>query len=319
MPLINITFRQLQAFQEVARSGSFIKAAEAVGLSQPTLSAHVQHLESFLGVRLLDRATRNVQLTREGQEFFAATERLLGDLTTTISDVRALGEQRRGRVVVACLPSVAIQLVGPVIRRFASTHPGVRVNLFDGDAQSVAERVRMKEADFGFTGGRPDADFMLEFSPVLRDGFSAVCPRKHPLARHPTVRLRDVSRFPFIAMGPGTGTRQIVYEAAVKADVRLNTVCEIAQLSSLAGMIRAGMGVSILPDACVSVVGQSGLAFRRLVEPTVERDVGLITRKGRSLSPAAEGFYQELLRQLPDRWKEFAIRYYVPADTKRPG
>jgi DNA-binding transcriptional LysR family regulator len=306
---VNLTLRQIQAFLAVARNGSYVKASRAIGLSQPAVTANVRQLEQCLGVRVFDRTTRSVRLTSEGQGFLAVADRLMGDLGAAVVDIRNLSEKRQGRVVVACLPSVAVQLIGPLMRRFAARYPGVAINLYDGDALEVRQRVQSQQADFGIGNDSP-RDGELEFVPLLRDRFCVVCNRQHPLARRRAVRLRDLEAFPFVALGPTSGTRQILDAALLGAELRLNIVCETKQISTLAGIIRAGLGVSVMPEVCVANFVAAGLVTKRLVDPPVERDLGLLLRRGRTLSPAAASFRDAVVEQLPVRWSEFATRLY---------
>ena len=301
---INVTLRQLEAFVAVAEQASYVKAARRLGLSQPALTANVLRLEELLGVRLLDRSTRVVALTDAGDEFLAAIRRVLTDLAGAIGDMRGLGERRRGRAVLACLPSVATRLVVPAMREFLCRYRGVAVRIFDGDATSVARRVRMREADFGISSA-PEPNQGLEFTPLLRDRCCAVCAANHPLASLRRVRLADLAGYPFLALGPTTGARRILDQAAARADLRLDIVCEIGQLSTLCGMIETGVGVSVLPEACLPRRAKGGIVALPLVEPVVERDLGLVTIKGRTLSPAAASFCELLVEQLPQVWRRF--------------
>lgn len=308
--LINLTLRQLQAFVAVARNESFTKASRAVGISQPALTANVRLIEGTLGVRLFDRTTRSVRLTEQGRNFVAVAERVIADLGAAIASARELGERHRGRVEVACLPSVAVQLVGPLMRAFGERYPGVTIKLYDGDAESVARRVHMKEADFGVSSYH-EGEFDLAFVPLVRDRFCVVCRDDHPLARKSSVKLKELEAYPFIAMGTDAGTRRIVDRAAIKADVSLNVVCEIKQLSTLSGMVAAGIGVSILPEACMPNLGQSRLVACKLAAPGIERDLGLVLRRGQALSPGAESFRDLILANIAARWKSFTTRHFL--------
>lgn len=310
MPMqINVTLRQIRAFVAVARSESYIKASRIVGLSQPALTANVRQLETLLGVRLLDRTTRSVRLTNEGRGFFSVAERLLDDLESAVDGVRALSELRHGRIVVACLPSVAVRLVGPLMRRFATRYPGITVKLYDGDALDVADRVRSQEADLGITSYSEDYP-EIDYVRFLRDRLCVVCARDHHLAKSKSISLAALESYPFVVLGPTSGTRQVLDQALVRAGVRLNIVCETKQISTVIGMVKAGMGISIVPEVCVPGTGSAGLVVKPLSAPSIERDIGLLTRRGRSLSPAAARFRQEILKQAPQHWKDFATRFY---------
>lgn len=306
---MNVTLRQLQVFVAVAQNESYIKASRIIGLSQPAATTNIRQLEEGLGVRLLDRTTRSVRLTNEGRGFLSVAERVIADLNGAIVDIQAVGERQRGRVVVACLPSIAVRLVSPLMRAFANRHPGIVIKLYDGDARDVAYRVGFQEADFGLSGYWRSAP-ETEFVPLLRDRFCVVHAKGHPLERSRSIRLKDLEAYPFLALGPTTGTRQVVDEAAVKADVHLNVVCETMQISTLTGMLRHGIGVSVLPEAWVPNDRAAGLFARPLVKPSVERDLGLVLRRGRSLSPAAESFRDAIIEAIPNVWKRFTTRFY---------
>jgi LysR family transcriptional regulator, carnitine catabolism transcriptional activator len=307
--VISLTLRQLEAFVAVAENGSYTKAARVLRMSQPGLTANILRLEDHLGVRLFDRTTRSVELTSAGADLLHPIRRLLEDLSQTISDMQGLSDRRRGRVVFACLPSIAARLVGPALQNFLMSFPGITVKIIDGDATNVASRVRTREADFGITS-TPDIDDEIEFTPLLRDRCCVVCSADHALASAREVRLKDLAAYPFLTLGRTTGARRILDQVTAKADVHLNVICEIGQLSTLCGMIETGVGVSILPEASLPTIGRGGITARKLVDPVVERDLGLLTIRGRRLSPAADAFRALLLNQLPKVWRHFTVQRY---------
>lgn len=307
--VMSVTLRQLEAFVAVAEHGSYIKAARALGISQPGLTASILRLEDLLGVRLFDRTTRSVALTAAGADFLLPIRRVLGDLGLAVEDLRDIGQRGRGRVVFACLPSIAARLVGPTMRQFVRRYPGVAVKIFDGDAASVARRVRMREADFGISS-TPDPDPDIDYRPLLRDRCCAVSASDHPLARASSVAFAELARHPILTLGPATGVRRILDQAASETRVRLDIVCEIAQISTLCGLIATGIGISVLPEASLPVEPHNGIVARPLVNPVIERDLGLVTIKGRALSPAAESFRDLLVDALPAVWRPFTAVFY---------
>lgn len=307
--VINVTLRQIEAFVAVAEHRSYIKASRVARVSQPALTASIQRLEDLLGVRLFDRTTRTVALTGAGANFLIPIRRVLDDLGGAISDMQEAGERRRGRVILACLPSVAARLAGPTMKKFLRRYPGVQVKIFDGDATSVARRVQMREADFGISSA-PEADEGLEFTPLLRDRCCVVCAGDHPLAAARRVRLRDLANYPFLTLGPTSGARRIIDQATTKADVRLNIICELGQLSTLCGMIESGIGISVLPEASLPTIRHGRIVARKLDRPVVERDIGLVRIAGRTLSPAANSFRELLVEELPRVWRHFTVEYY---------
>ena len=239
---LNVTMRQVRAFIAVAKNESFSKAAREIRLSQPALTMNVRNLEKMLRVRLLDRDTRNVELTEAGKDFLAASERLVSEFDTIMADTSAAGQHLSGEIVVASVPSLASSLVWPVMSQFKELYRGLTVKLFDGDEQNVVHRVRTRQADFGLCGrlmDNPD----LKFQPLVRDDFCAIFPQGHPLGDMPRVRLRDLKSHPFLCMGRDTGVRHALENALVRSDLRFNVLCELEQISTLSGMIEAGIGV----------------------------------------------------------------------------
>src|SRR5882757_4636266 len=178
---MNINLHQLRIFVAVARLGNFTRAAERLGLSQPSLSLHVRQLEQDLRVRLFDRSTRSVALTRAGDDFLPIAERLLGDFQSAVAAVTDLAARRRGRVAVAVLPSVAAELLPRAIALLRARHPDVSVSLRDDVAEHIPARVRSGEVDFGL-GAIDTMDADISGSELISDELIAVLPPAHALA-----------------------------------------------------------------------------------------------------------------------------------------
>ena len=183
---MNINLNQLRVFVAVARLGNFTRAAERLRLSQPSMSLHIRQLEQDLGVRLFDRSTRSVALTRAGEDFLPTAERLLDDVKSAVASVADLAARRRGRVVVAVLPSVAAELLPRAIAALHARHPDITVSLRDDVAELIPARVRSGEVDFGL-GAIDSIDADIAGSPLVSDELIAVFPPSHPLASPPWV------------------------------------------------------------------------------------------------------------------------------------
>ncbi|NIR27821.1 MAG: LysR family transcriptional regulator [Gammaproteobacteria bacterium] len=293
---INVTLHQLRAFTTVARTASFTRAAQRLALSQPALSIAVRQVEEQLGVTLFDRTTRRVTLTPEGEDFLPTAERLLHDFDTAISDIRAIAERRRGRVALSALPSVAIRLLPPIVARFTERYPGISVHLRDDNASGVQHRVRRNEADFGIgSAWQPDPE--LEFTSLVRDRVGLVCRSDHPLAES-TAALpwSALARYTFLGLGRDTGIRPLLESAGALPDCVLSPHFEVSNIATLSGMLEAGLGVTALPRLAVLQEQHPHLVFRELTAPALERQICIITRRARSLSPAAHTL-RELIRE----------------------
>ena len=190
MKRMNFDLAELQAFVAVAERQSFRAAAEALHLSQPALSRRIDKLEAALGTALLARTTRRVALTATGRDFLAPARLALGSLQDAV--LRLAGDKalRRGQVRVACVPTLATQVLPAVLRPFAARFPGVRVQLLDGSASAVLAAVTGGEADFGidFVGAQAPE---VRFAPLGREPYVLVLPRTHAWARRRQVRDED--------------------------------------------------------------------------------------------------------------------------------
>ena len=296
---MNVTLQELRIFVAVARLGNFTRAAERLHLSQPSLSLHIRQLEEDLRVRLFDRSTRSVTLTQAGADFLPIAERLLDDVQSAVASVADLAARRRGRVAVAVLPSVAAELLPRAIALLRARHPDITVALQDDVAGHIQARVRSGEVDFGL-GAIDSVDADIFGSPLISDELIAVFPRAHALANaaKTTSALkttwRAVAKFPFVAMSRDSSVRYLTEQAFARNRLLLEPAFEARYMSTAIGIIAHGLGVGVLPSSAVSMVQQAGLSHAEIRGPVMKRHIGIMTRRGRSLSPAAQALVAAL-------------------------
>jgi LysR family carnitine catabolism transcriptional activator len=293
---MNISTRQLQAFITLARECNFTRAATACHLSQPAFSALIRQLEDSLGVRLFDRSTRHVELTAEGGAFELAARRVLDDVGAALSDMRERAARKRGRVSVALLPSLAADWLPAVLAGFRREHPGIEMEVADVLSEPCIERVRAGRADFALAATRVDTP-ELRAEPFCSDGFHLVCPAKHALSRLRDVRPKDLLAWPFIHMSRTSSVRQYI-DAATHPQT-LPSVLEVEQLATVSGMVRAGLGISIVPALTLYQFRTPGLVTRPVRWPGLTRRIYLVRRRDRQLSIAAQGFYEWVMARRP--------------------
>ncbi|KQP22806.1 LysR family transcriptional regulator [Pseudorhodoferax sp. Leaf267] len=292
----NISTRQLQAFVALAEQRSFTRAAALCHLSQPAFSALIGQLEATLGLRLFDRSTRHVEPTAEGIEFEVSARRVLAEFDAALSGVSDQLARRRGRVSIALLPSLAAGWLPGILRGYKEQHPGVEIEVADVLSEPCVERVRSGQADFALAAIRADTQ-ELRAEPFCSDDFHLVCPAGHPLAALPEVRPRDVAAYPFVHMARSSSVRQ--YLDAALHPLQMQTLMEVDQLATAMGMVRAGLGVSLMPALTLFHFAQPGLVTRPLPWPGLKRSIYLIRRRERSLSLAAQTLYEQVMAQPP--------------------
>ena len=296
---MRIGIRQLRVFRSVAEAGSFSEAATRLHLSQPAISGAIRKLEEALELRLFDRSTRRIHLTPEGQELLRLSGRLVDEFDAITNDLRDYLARRRGRILVAALPSIAAITLPPALAVLKASHPGIDVSLRDTLHDEIQELVGSGGADFGLTvAPRPGRG--LEFRPLIVDRFVLVCPPGHELARKRQVTWTQVVRYPIVGMAPTSSVRQHIDAACAQAGITLRNEYDPGHLATVGALVREGLGVAALPSLTTPLLRFAGLVEVPIVRPRVERTMGIVTRSGRSLSVAA-GALVELLMERAGR------------------
>ena len=287
---INFNLNDLQAFRTVAELSSFRKAADVLHVSQPAFSRRIEKLEEALGVKLLERTTRKVSLTAVGRDFDRKVQQLLDDLDNTLLGIRGVAGTRMGEVTIACVPSTVYYYLSQVVSRYHERYPKIRVKVFDAGANEVLAAVARSEADFGlnFIGSQePD----IEFKPLLEERFVAACRRDHALAKKRKVSWAELGQYDFISVSKSSGNRLLLDQALAGVPGRPQAIYEAQHVTTMLGLVEAGLGVAAVPSMAMPGADHPLLVSVPLVDPIVTRKVGLIRRKGRPLSPAAQQLY----------------------------
>ncbi|MEV0618401.1 LysR family transcriptional regulator [Nonomuraea sp. NPDC050404] len=281
--------RQLAAYAAVARAASFTAAAHRLRVSQSTLSRAVADLERTLGVRLLERDTRNVQLTAAGVETLRVAEQIVAAHESGMKELRRylLGES--GVVAVATLPSVAAVLLPRMISAFRGRRPDVSVRIMDGLERAVLGRVLSGDADFAITTVRASSE-QFEHRPLIRDQFHAVLPEGHRLAEREEVTWVELAAEPFLAVGRESSVRRLTDAAFDQAGAGVTLAAEASNVATVGGLVAAGLGVSAMPALVLPLLIPGQVVHRRLADPVVDRRLDVVVRARRTLPLAAAAF-----------------------------
>ncbi len=292
---MNYSLRQLKVFVAVAHAGSFSRAGEQIGLSQSAVSHSVKELESELGVKLLDRTTREVALTQAGQQLAAHLERLLEELTSTLLDTRSVGHKLSGTVRVAASQTISAHLMPQSIAAAALEFPAIRFVLHDRPQQWVLQSIRQGEVDFGMVIDPIQASD-LDCEAVLSEPFLLLCRNDHPFSLQAQVPWQALQGANLVLQDYASGSRPLIDEALQRQGIEANIVQQIGHPATLFPMVEAGIGISVLPALALPLPQGRPLVVKLLI-PVVDRQLMLVRRKNRSLSRAAEAIWQVVRQQ----------------------
>ncbi|MEL5446689.1 LysR family transcriptional regulator [Serratia ureilytica] len=292
---MNYSLKQLRVFVAIARHGSFSRAGEAIGLTQSAVSHSVKELEAEVGVRLLDRTTREVVLTDAGLRLANRVERLLDELQAALLDARSFGVQRSGTVRVATSQTISAHLMPQCIAAGEREYPEIRIMLRDQAQQQVLHSVRNAEVDFGIVVD-PVQAVDLECEAVLHEPFLLLCRDDHPFAAQQAVRWSALNGCRLVLQDYASGSRPLIDSALRQQGVEAQVVQEIGHPATLFPMVAEGIGISIFPALALPLPEGGRLRVRRLV-PEINRALMLVRRKNRSLTPAVEAIWQVARQQ----------------------
>ncbi|MBR8657328.1 LysR family transcriptional regulator [Achromobacter sp. Marseille-Q0513] len=285
----------VQAFVAVADHKSFRRAAGELSITQTALSRRLQNLESFLGVRLVERSTRSVALTPPGESFLPQARRLLTDLAAALTEIRETGKARRGDVTIACVPTIGVHYLPQILQRYSADHPQNRVKVLDHSSAAVAQAVLTREAEFGINIAESHPP-SLESVPLLQDDFVLICRDDHPLAGHEALPWKALEGHRLIFPGASSNNRPLLDHALAESQLELSAFYEVQRSSTAVGLVAAGAGIAVAPRLAWQAGSYPGLRVVTLHMPTVRRTFSLLSRKGAVLSPAAQALHDLILK-----------------------
>ena len=290
-----VDFLGLEAFLSIAERGSFRKAAAHLNLSQTALSHRIRKFEDGLGLKLLSRTTRQVTLTPAGLDLASTARGPVDALQAALARIRARSGQGERSVAIGCLPTIAVHHVPRLLAEFAREQPGVTVKVFDNSASEIAERVARGEAEFGITivsANRWDLDIV----PLLTEVFVVACPAAHPFATRAQLAWAELEGQPLVRVAPHTGNRALLDEALGARREAMDWRYEVQHLATAISMVEAGLALAVVPRLAVEAAGAPGVVAVALRDPAVVRRLGVVSRRGVPLSPAAEALLALLRR-----------------------
>lgn len=292
---MKIDFDGIQAFVAVAELGGFNKAAEQLHVTQTALTRRIQKLESYLGLKLLDRTTRYVELTTVGRDFLNQARGIVSEMTSAVEGLKDMSRNSLGSFTLACVPTMAAHILPELIRKYTDICPHNRIRLLDARSYEVRAAVLNGRAELGISIQGEKNPEIAEI-PLFDDRLMFFCRDTHTFANRSSVGWSDMSRADIIVVSNMTATRVAMDYQLAKRGIRLSGAYEVQHHATAISLVAAGVGCAILPASTLQEGDRQGVRRIPLVGPVVKRKVILSRRANRTLSPAANAFF-ELLRQ----------------------
>lgn len=290
--------RELRSFCEAARLRSISKAAEFLGIGQPSVTAHVKKLEGELGTLLFDRVKRPIQLTLPGTKLFQMAMPLVEGIDKLIPNVSIAEEE--GPVRIASGYEIISHTLTGLVEEFLSRYPNVHLRIRSGTMQEVLGLLLEGEVDIGILPG-PEKGQDFEFEGLFPYERVLITPLGHPLLQTPVTSLDQIVQWPLILMERRTSTRRILEEEFHRRGLAYDVIVELDSMDLIKRYVTLGLGVSVGPKLAIDPGDERQLGIVNLAALLPLEQAGIVTVRGKSLSKPARNFVQVVKQSLNSR------------------
>ena len=280
--------KQLRAFCYTARTGSISQAAEALFLSQPSVTLQIQALERDMGIKVFERRGPNITLTPEGEVLYQLSNPLVDGIDKLPESFSAhFGSLESGEINIAAGESTILYILPEAITQFAKAYPKIKIKLHNVTGRDGMTMLRADEADFA-VGSMIDIPEDIIYRPSMSFDPYLITPLDHPLAEKKDIRLEDISPYGLILPPRHLSTWRMVDLVFGQNNVNYHVALEAGGWEVVKKYVELGLGVSIVTDVCLT--DDDKVARIPLTEYFPQRSYGVVVRKGKYLSPQAKRF-----------------------------
>ncbi len=287
----HVTFRQLQIFAAIIRTGSFTEAADELFLAQPTISLQMKKLVETIGLPLFEKMGKAIRPTGAGEDLYAACRdlfRTFEDLEAQIADRKGI---RRGKLRLGVV-TTAKYIAPELLAAFGVQFPGIEFSMKVSNRDEIIQRIQNGEDDLYVMGQVPDDEVDVESVPFALNPLTVMVPRGHPLTRlDKPVSLTAIAKAPFLIREPGSGTRHAYLRLFAEKNLRPHIVMELSSNEAIKHAVASGLGVSILSIHSLALEGTGGpIEVLEAEGFPILRQWFLVYPKGKHLSSTAQKF-----------------------------
>ncbi|MBF9060228.1 LysR family transcriptional regulator [Rhodobacterales bacterium HKCCSP123] len=284
---------KLEMFIAVAKEGHFGRAAESLGITQPTLSTGIKQLEEMLGVQLVFRGSRYGGLTPEGQRALVWARRLVSDSRTFREEMRVSRHGLSGHLRLAVIPT-ALTWAARLSARFAETHPNVRFTILSRNSSEILKMIENLEVDAGISYLDNEPLGRVTTAPIYTEHYTLVCHADSPLALESEVTWADLSGERLCLLTPDMQNRRIINQCFMEADVTPEALVESNSTVVLAAHVEEGGWVTVLPsDMARFLASGKRLSIVPIAGGHVAHTVGLVAPWREPHTPVLDALLRE--------------------------
>jgi DNA-binding transcriptional LysR family regulator len=295
-----VLLAQIEGFVEIARQGNMRRAASALALSQPALTARLQGLEGELGATLFRRTHSGMILTPAGRAFLPHADRALETIRSGSALVRELGHGVVGELALGVAPAVSAYVLPEILVRFAERHPGVRLLVRTGHSEEIVDLLARGEVDLGIV--RQLRDVRVRSRPLYEDELVLVARPDHPFASAGRVDVAEISHAQLILFDRTSSYYELTNALFRSAGVVPRGVTEVDNIEAAKRMVERGLGVALLPGTAVADALSAG-SLREIGlagAATIRRRIVAVERLGSRPAPPFMKTLWMLLDRIPD-------------------
>ncbi len=293
-----VELAQLEAFLQVAHHRSFSRAAEALFLTQPSVTARIQSLERELGERLFERTGRSVTLTDAGTAFLPHAQRALTAVQEGTDAIDAVRHGDVGSIRIGASSTIATYMLPRAFKEFRETRPRVHIRLSTGTTEEVMEQLLAGDIHVAIT--RLTQHPEVESAHLYNDDLTLVVSPRHPFARKGWIGVVDAGREPFLFFEKNSSYHGLIYSMFLRAGVVPESVMELDSMEATKHMVEAGLGIAILPAISIEREVSNGTLARvdiHDMEQPTQREVGVHVLRNRAIAPPLRDFLRLITSQ----------------------
>jgi DNA-binding transcriptional LysR family regulator len=278
-----VLLAQMQGFLEVARRGNVSRAAEAIYVSQPTLTARLHALEAELGEKLFVRTRQGMRLTDAGRAFLPYAERATQAVKEGREAIAELNSASAGHLVIASAPAVSTYLLPPILERFAAAHPRVEVAVRTGHSEEVLQMVLKSEVQLGL--GRDLRHHDIELIPFYEEELGLMVAPGHHFAERKSVTMADLAGEQLILFDRTSSYYELTQASFASAGLVPRSMFELDNIEATKKMVERRLGVALLPRTAVVIEVAAGTLRRVPISDGLPMRRRLVVMRRRDLGP----------------------------------